>query len=121
MVIEEVKWWYLYDKLKFCVFGENVKENIIVFFNWINKEYGCLFVLYFIGYLIVIKLGLSELELFDIMLIDEVLFEDVDMKCSDIFIRRMLLFLMVWLVYDLELFIIEREVDGIFVIFWKYK
>lgn len=120
MAIEEAKRWHSYDKLKFCVLGENVKENITVFFNRINKEHGRLFVSHFIGYLTAAKLGLSESELLDIMSIDEILLEDVDMKCSETSVRRMPSFLMVRLLHDLEPFITEREVDGILVLSWKH-
>lgn len=79
-----------------------------------------MFVERFFVYFIVFVLGFSELEFEDVMLIDDFFLIEV-FKFQLLLVRRIFFLLWVRLKYDVQKYIVDKEIDGIRVIFWYYR
>lgn len=78
-----------------------------------------MFVERFFVYFIVFVLGFSELEFEDVMLIDDFFLIEV-FKFQLLLVRRIFFLLWVRLKYDVQKYIVDKEIDEIRVIFWYY-
>lgn len=78
-----------------------------------------MFVERFFVYFIVFVLGFSELEFEDVMLIDDFFLIEV-FKFQLLLVRRIFFLLWVRLKYDVQKYIVDKEIDEICVIFWYY-
>lgn len=79
-----------------------------------------MFVVRFFVYFIVFVLGFSELEFEDVMLIDDFFLIEV-FKFQLLLVRRIFFLLWVRLKYDVQKYIVDKEIDEIRVIFWYYR
>lgn len=79
-----------------------------------------MFVERFFVYFIVFVLGFSELEFEDVMLIDDFFLIEV-FKFQLLLVRRIFFLLWVRLKYDVQKYIVDKEIDEIRVIFWYYR
>lgn len=79
-----------------------------------------MFVERFFVYFIVFVLGFSELEFEDVMLIDDIFLIEV-FKFQLLLVRRIFFLLWVRLKYDVQKYIVDKEIDEIRVIFWYYR
>lgn len=79
-----------------------------------------MFVERFFVYFIVFVLGFSELEFEDVMLIDDFFLIEV-FKFQLLLVWRIFFLLWVRLKYDVQKYIVDKEIDEIRVIFWYYR
>lgn len=79
-----------------------------------------MFVERFFVYFIVFVLGFSELEFEDVMLIDDIFLIEV-FKFQLLLVWRIFFLLWVRLKYDVQKYIVDKEIDEIRVIFWYYR
>ena len=120
LVFEHVLGWKSYTPIDQIQLSHNVKDGIDTLFEQLEVKHGSMFVQRAFSYLTASMSGLSELELEDVMSLD-------DEMLTDIFrfhvppIRRVPTLLWARLRYDINSYLVDKEVDNTRVSFWYHR
>ncbi|XP_056004736.1 NACHT and WD repeat domain-containing protein 2-like [Ostrea edulis] len=120
LVFENILMWKSYTPVDMCILKTTLQDSISTLFAQLENKHGKMFVERSFAYLTASSSGLSELELEDVMSIDDVLLTEV-FKFQLPPIRRIPSLLWVRLKYDVQKYIVDKEVDETRVTFWYHR
>ncbi|XP_033746900.1 NACHT and WD repeat domain-containing protein 2-like [Pecten maximus] len=120
LVFSEVCRWRSFDDSNTTSLGSCVEEIVNSVLDRLEQKHGRALVSTVLGYITASKAGLSENELFDILSVDDVLLNNLYVEWHPP-LRRFLPRLFTAIKHELDDYIEEREMDGIFVMFWKCR
>ncbi|XP_061189796.1 NACHT and WD repeat domain-containing protein 2-like [Saccostrea echinata] len=120
LVFENILVWKSYTPPDKCVLQTTLQESISSLFGHLENKHGRMFVERSFAYLTASSSGLSELEFEDVMSIDDTLLTEV-FKFQLPPVRRIPSLLWVRLKYDVQKYIVDKEVDETRVTFWYHR
>ncbi|KAJ8304435.1 hypothetical protein KUTeg_018018 [Tegillarca granosa] len=112
--------WTSRDTIDADALQTTIHDSIHTLFARLEKIHGKLFVSRALGYMTLVKGGVSEAELEDIMACDDEVLNDVYQYWTPP-TRRLPPLLLVRLKSDLQQYLVERGIDGLRVIFWYHR
>lgn len=119
LVFEEVCRWSSYFKGEDIVLEPTVHAIINKLFDRVEKYHGYIFVSHTLAYLTASKMGLSDVEIEDILSLDDEVLNDVFQHWLPP-IRRIPPLLIPRLQDELSRYILEREANGTIVFYWYH-
>lgn len=120
LVFENILMWKSFTPLNKCILQSTLQESISTLFGQLENKHGRMFVERAFAYVTASASGLSELELEDVMSIDDTLLTEV-FKFQLPPVRRIPSLLWVRLKYDVQKYIVDKEIDETRVTFWYHR
>lgn len=120
LVFENILMWRSYTPVNRCVLQTTLQESISTLLGQLENKHGKMFVERSFAYLTASASGLSELEFEDVMSIDDTLLTEV-FKFQLPPVRRIPSLLWVRLKYDVQKYIVDKEIDETRVTFWYHR
>ncbi|PAA71014.1 hypothetical protein BOX15_Mlig015065g2 [Macrostomum lignano] len=120
IVFDEVCRWKSYDALEKNVLSFNIFDSIMQLFQRIENQHGLILVTHAFSYITASKSGISESELEDNLSLDEKVLNDVYQYHLPP-TRRIPPLLWTRIRNELPGFLVEKEADGVDVVYWYHR